>query len=468
MILIIGCIFLGYLSKQSFVIYVAFIPLLFMFSRDAVKSLRRVAFAAAGLIGGIVIVMLLKRMMLEGASSERAYLYYENPLIDQAFSGRFAAAFSTGAEYFKLLFNPFRLSSYYGFDTVAIAGWGVSAIIGFVIHALLFFFALRFFRKKPEISLAIFFYLINILLVCNLFVLMPGIIAERFIFAGSAGLCLAIGYFAVRFGTVEGKFFRGTYNMKFISGALIVLMVCWSVKTIARNKDWKNEFRLVSADSKTMISSAKLHDLHATILLKKLQLMHGNKIGPDPLGSGRSKTMINYLDRAETEASLAVTIYHGYLSSWNNLGTIYFIKKDLHKAELCYLQVIKQDRVEANAHFNLGNIYAMQLKVDAARHYYEKALKINPAIPDLIPVYKQFVIRNGKLKEGIGFTENLIRLHPENYDLYLLIVDFYNSAHDERKMLDYLEKYEKIKPDAKIRGYIEILKKNIKNYNHGI
>lgn len=443
---------LGYFSKQTIVIYSACIPFLYLIKGNQEKKWFSIIGISASLIILFIGIKFLKNYLLIGEQPDRSFLFFENPLVGQSFLEKLPTGMTVGITYLKMLFWPQNLSYYYGYNQIPIVTWGsILVYLSLIFHSLLVYYIIKTIRTNSFLSFAIFCYLINVLAFSNLFALMPGIVAERFIFFGSIGFSMAVSFFAFKL-FEKINWFRSSstslLNGKIIFVILLMVLLC-SAKVIERNKTWYDNFSLVSSDVKNVIKSAKVHDMYAYHLLAKIKVERNPQKRND------------FIKEGIKQCELALYIYPDFATSWNNLGTLYFAERNYQKAEVCFQKLLAIEPSDANPMFNLGNIYQMQLKYDLARLYYEKALNQNPDLFDLIPVYKKFLVERVKTTEAIDFLIGLSNRFPQNYDLNLLLIDLYNTKNDYKNMLVYLNKANTLKPSPELVSYIEKITKFI-------
>mgnify|MGYP000091249270 CR=1 FL=1 len=165
------------------------------------------------------------------------------------------------------------------------------------------------------------------------------------------------------------------------------------------------------------------------------------------------------LKDAEQHCLRCLEIYPAYIQCLNNLGTIYFIQKRYPESEKYYRKGLEIDSSDANVLFNLATIYVTENQIDRANLFYKKAIAANPDVFDLIPVYKQFVVKNHQQADAIVFISNILTNFPQHYNLHLLIIDLYNDQHDYDSALLYLDRAYRIKPSDELAKFIETLKK---------
>jgi len=106
----------------------------------------------------------------------------------------------------------------------------------------------------------------------------------------------------------------------------------------------------------------------------------------------------------------------------NNVGNIYYNKKDIENAEKYYGIAASQEDIFAEPYFNLGTILQSRGDIYGAIKLYEKAIEINPNFyypyQNLAVIYAQ----QGNLTKAVENIEKLKLLIPNNPRVY------YNSA----------------------------------------
>lgn len=439
----------GILTKLSIVIYIGIIPFLYLYHYQKSEKKNWFPLVLSILIVLVTFVSLhyFKQLYLPNESVKRNLFYFENPLILSSFSERIPSGLVIGLYNFKLLFWPFNLVYYYGYNHVPIIGWkSVFPYLSILFYIVFIFIIIKNFKNKFFLSLGGIILLTNIIAVSNIFILLPGIVAERFIFFGSLGFIMMLVFVVFnlfrRLNWLKIESSTTKFKLQAILLTLLIIIIL-SIKVYSRNKIWADEFTLISTDINLLSNSAKANDMLSYQLFGKIK-------------TEKNELRRNfYINDAIKYSQQCLFTYPNYTTCWNNLGTLYYIKQDFSKAEACFKKAVSIDKTDANPLFNLGNIYQRQLKVEQSRLCYEKALENNPTIVDLIPVYKQFIIKNNKVDESIIFILKLTEKYPKSYDLHLLLVDFYSYKNDPINMLFYLNKAYQIKPTNEITAYIK-------------
>jgi len=111
--------------------------------------------------------------------------------------------------YLKMMFVPYPMCFYYGFNKINVvplsSPW---AILSMALHLLLGISALYFIRKHTVYSIGVFAYLLSIFLFSNLVSPVAGMIGDRLTYVASFGFCTAVGYALSQFyesGYVQNK-----------------------------------------------------------------------------------------------------------------------------------------------------------------------------------------------------------------------------------------------------------------------
>jgi predicted Zn-dependent protease len=77
-------------------------------------------------------------------------------------------------------------------------------------------------------------------------------------------------------------------------------------------------------------------------------------------------------------AQAAVNLQPRQAESYDLIGSIYFLKKQMPDAERCYKQVIELNPRSETALINLAKVYMETSRPDQARSALQQALKVNP------------------------------------------------------------------------------------------
>jgi hypothetical protein len=266
------CFFLGILSKENTITFLAVIPLaIFTFtkteaSKIGISTSVLVAFAAAFLI--------IRSSILGDAANLTANANMElmnNPYlkwtgsqyVDFSSGEKFGTIFYTLGKYLVLLIFPHPLTHDYYPPQIPM----MTFADGQVIFTLLIYigagiYALMRLPKKDPIAFGIIYFIATLSVVSNLVFPIGTNMGERFMFMPSVGVCLIA---AVLLHKLTNKKIANFSDLKLALPIIALFLVGFSLKTVVRNMAWKNNYTLFSTDIQTSINSAKLNNSMAGI-----------------------------------------------------------------------------------------------------------------------------------------------------------------------------------------------------------
>jgi len=123
-----------------------------------------------------------------------------------------------------------------------------------------------FIRIRHVLGFALAFYLINLLMVCNIVFDIGATMGERLIFHASVGFVIVISWLLVTgISTIRGLRVQRTA----LAGVLVVVIALSACKTIERNKDWKNDSTLFFKDIEVSPNSFLVNVNVATMLVNQ-------------------------------------------------------------------------------------------------------------------------------------------------------------------------------------------------------
>lgn len=481
---------MAYLSKASALVFLAIFPLVLYFFTDMPWKKLVLVF------GLILIAAFLSRYGPKAylPKPDREVFFFENPLfMYKGFFIRFATGIMSLLFYIRILFYPHPLLFYYGYDMIPVSHLtDIWVVIGIIVHLALFIYAIWKIREKHILSFAILFYLISISMFSNIVKPAMGIVAERFVYAASLGFCIVLAYFIFKILRKNPRSQLIPYNDRIkLLIPLIILLIPYSAKTIARNTTWKDHITLYSNDIQYLENSAKANALLAGQLMAETNKMLFKGQTPADLNQ-RIKKIVTYYNQS-------LKIYPEYYSSYNNIGTIYFTllassaknSGDSLKARE-YYQIgksyfrkaisMKSDYVEA--YFNLAYTYEMLGDYDSAMVNYRMNLSLKPdnirSMSNLANIYfteykntdsafsinkrmmeinpdsdipyinlGTYALKLSDTLTAVGYYEKALEKFPQNYDLSAKLSKYFKGKDQEK----YL-KYQQMSIDSK-REFME-------------
>lgn len=123
----------------------------------------------------------------------------------------------------------------------------------------------------------------------------------------------------------------------------------------------------------------------------------------------------------------------------NNVGNVYYNKKDIENAEKYYRIAASQEDAFAEPYFNLGTILQSKGDVYGAIKLYEKAIELNPGFyypyQNLSIIYTQ----QGNLTKSVENINKLKLIIPNNPRVYYNSALVYIALHNKQQALNDLQ-----------------------------
>ncbi|UPT68274.1 MAG: hypothetical protein M0D57_06415 [Sphingobacteriales bacterium JAD_PAG50586_3] len=350
-------------------------------------------------------------------SSERALNFSENPLVKSAFDEKIATSLVVLLHYIKMMLLPTTHSFYYGFNMVPVVKFSNPlAILSFIIHCYILYWAIKNLPKKHPVAFAILFYLLAIFPFSNIAYPVPGIIGERFAYVATVGFSIAFAWVCIVFAS---KILKSTKVLHYVVLPGLFLLY-YSYDIVDRNKDWKDTNTLYEADIDHLAKSSHANYLYA----KSLQV------------------------KADTTYTANRTdIYNKALKYYNN------VKKDYWQSQW-YM---------AKIYFVLGNNPKSLQHIDAAYKLSPENKKEDLLI-DIINIQEA----NGKFNENIDILTKYAAKTPQSalYNYYLMRNHIFANS-DTALVGQYARAVITIDKDGyyanKTRGFMAIMKNDIVN-----
>lgn len=468
--------FLSLMSKESSITCVAIFPLLayFVQSKKPLESLRSsiIVWCAALVYLGV------RFMVLKGVTNFTEILPINNSLVNATtITDRLATAIMILGKYLWLLIIPQPLSFDYSFNTFPIVGLGnVRSLAALLAYLIIGIYAIRSFAKRNLAGFGLAFLLITLSIVSNIFFLIESVMAERFTYLPSLGICIAGVVLLAQWLKVQYKGSNFVNVSSVISSnktffvILFSISFLYSVKTIARNFDWKNNLTLLATDVKTCPESARIRYAYGSAILIEQALKEKD----------HDKKM-NLLDRSIEQLEKGVAILPTYSEAYYHLGIAYKERENYPKAIAAFEQAAKHktftdpqffvswgvacgkagmydqsikalnhaidlDPKTTDAYLNLGVFYDEMKRYDDAISSLKTALKLDSSSYNACYNIGNTYAHKNNFTEAIKWYKKTLELNPSNEDAVNNIGNSYAAMQDYTNAIIYFRKAIEINP----------------------
>ncbi|MFH1561631.1 MAG: tetratricopeptide repeat protein, partial [Patescibacteria group bacterium] len=243
------------------------------------------------------------------------------------------------------------------------------------------------FKKNREM-----FFWLSVFIISLLPTLTPlgisWIVAERYVYLGSIGVFVAVAIVIDRLNRI-----KNIRNLPLILFFAIIVPLL-TIRTIVRNRDWKNQDNLWLAAAKTSPSSSQNHN--------NLGDLYGRR---------------EEFDKAIEEFKIAIELLPNYADAYHNLANIYWQTKQLDLAVESYQKAVEINPRLWQSYQNLAAIAYQQKDLPLTEKYLKQAVEANPSNPSLHYNLALVLREQNKLDEAKKEFQATINLDPNNQEL---------------------------------------------------
>ena len=375
--------FLGLMSKENAITFLAIVPLAYYIFRK-ISWIKIIQQILPFIIAAILFLIIRGQVLGGNFGGTESMELMNNPFlkieggrwIPLAFGEKMATIFYTLGKYIQLLLFPHPLTHDYYPRHINLMEWNDwPVILSLLTYLALGGLAFLGLLKKRIWSFSILFYLITLSIVSNIVFPIGTNMSERFLFMPSIGFALLLALIPLY--PIKNKVLLEVYSKPLLifTGLLLVL---YSTKTIQRNQTWKDNLTLFTTDIEVSKNSAKLR----------------NAVGGD-----LSSTAIKIEDETTRNAMLQEAIGH-------------------------LKEAVKIHPTYKNAYLLLGNTHNYLKQYDQSIQYYDQALRLDPGYTDAFNnraiTYRDagfyFGQQLGDLNKAKQYLEEAIKSMPEDYE----------------------------------------------------
>jgi Flp pilus assembly protein TadD len=436
LLLVFLSFFVGLLSKENAVTFLAVIPIgLYLFKNAEAKDNFKTFIP---LFIATLLFVLIRWKTIGFTSAGTPHELMNNSFVDASDSERWGTVFYTFYRYLKLLFFPYSLTwDYYPYHIPLVSAHDLRSILPLMIYVALGIFALiGLVKKKYKIfTFSVIIYFATLSPVSNIFFSLGVFMSERFMYFPSYGFVLLAAYFLVRI-LPEYLYTKKSYPVEklqtIIGSAIFIILLLYGIRTITRNEAWEDNFTLFTNDVKTSTESAKGNTTAGEQLVTKGMELDDK----DPVqAAAYYELSIEYLEKA-------IRIHPKYVAARLDLGIAYqYHKKDYGKAIDMYISTIKLKPNYEKAYTNISIIFYRLDSAEFRLNVYERLYQLNSNRADVNYILGSLYGAVKKdIKRSIHFLTRAIQLNPKMSEAYTDLGVAYGFKRDYHKAIQMLEK----------------------------
>jgi tetratricopeptide (TPR) repeat protein len=337
-------------------------------------------------------------------------------------------------KYLKLILLPYPLSFYYGYAYILPTDFfNAKEIAIAVLHLLLLFIGLFCIKRYPIVSAGLFVYTISVIVFCGIFIPVPGMLGDRFLFIPSIGFSMILTW-------ILFKLFKQSNRGDFtalkdirppLKMALASLLLVYSLVTIARNADWKDRITLFSRDINVVENSAQAQNLLGVHLL----IESGRETDKAKQVQMRREAIIHF--------EKAIEIYPQFLNASYDLGRAHEMNGNIDAAYAAYEQAVRIDTGFFAPLFSMAIIQDQKGNTSAAVDLYEKYLKKYPNHKEVYANLSYAYFKTRQFELSIKTNQRLLQRMPNAYEPTVNIAKTYlEMGRNDSAYVYFLKSYE--------------------------
>jgi tetratricopeptide (TPR) repeat protein len=422
-------LFLALLAKESAILLIPVLAImLFYFRKDA--NSKFLAISGSVLIPFLA-YMLVRKGVLGSFAGIQSVTTIDNPIGTQSnILLKIMGSMQVLGDYFRLFIFPHPLVYDYSYNSIPLDG-GVTAsmILGLLIVMFAITLIIITYKKHPILSFSLLFVFVGLSLYTNLFITIGAAKAERFTFLASMGFCLALSYLAalmLKIDITDLQLKLSDAKMKQFSYLMAGVLFLYSIKTISRNLDWKDNITLYTHDVELNPESAKTHYYLGNELIKKVAEEEKD-----------STKRAQHLYQGITEVKKAVDIFPAYSDGWTQIGVGFYKLNLMDSAAVYFRKGLEYNSSNSVALSNLGAYYFNKGRFNEAIDIFKKSIDLNPRFIDAMINLGSCYGASGNYKEAILWFTKAYELDPNNKKAINFLAVTYANMNEPEKAAFY-------------------------------
>jgi Tfp pilus assembly protein PilF len=250
-------------------------------------------------------------------------------------------------------------------------------------------------HRNPRLSFLVLWWVVALLPCLNFRQLTVPLVADRFSYLGSVGLCLAFGYLA--FGWLPRHYPKVGYAWVAV-GALASVTTLWAAETMRIVPHWRDNDALFDYSLRVSPNTAELHAAHGVNLqfrerdydgaareFRTALQLNAKFIRPAPgvvytcdIGLGQVALLQGREPEALEYFNKAARLLPDSDFAYNVLGSVYFPRGEYARAAEYFQQSVRVDPLDISARFYLGTCWLKLGKPAQAVEQFHAAREVDP------------------------------------------------------------------------------------------
>jgi protein O-mannosyl-transferase len=424
---------LALLSKEGALLFAVIIPLaLYYFTEISRNEIAKVSLV---LLSILMIWFGMHTSVIGSDESEKiVYSFNDNTLVlANGFAGRLASAISIFGRYLLLILFPLNLSYDYSYNDNPVTSFADPLVwLTIAVCLGLLFIAVKQFKQRSVISFGILFFFITFALTCNVFFLIGTTMAERLTFVPLLGFCIAAGWLIVKYtGALSAAPLR-LHTTSLLAAGLFVLP--YTLRTIDRNADWKNNATLMIADAQAETGSARIYYNYGTVVINRVAQNF-----PEAMRFASA-------DSAIAAFTKTIEIDSTYAQAWFQLGVARYRRNQFNESVAAFYKARSID-AKQDVDLNLADALHISKQYDSAVVVLRRVVERKDASANTRPKLAECLMAQKDTAGAIDVLKTGIARDSMNTANHLFLGNILGMRKEYAASCDVLERVLKIDPE---------------------
>ncbi len=437
-------IFLGLMSKENTITYLAVIPLgiILMPPDKKAKITPRLIAIMGALLSGTVVFLAIRTSILGLDFGGDSLELMNNPFLKWNGSGyehfttseKMSSILVSLGIYLKLMIAPINLChDYYpgAVELVSLANWKPLLSLG--LHIILLAIAVIMRRRMALVTFGILYYFITLSIVSNVVFPIGTHLSERFLFMPSLGLMLA-GVAALWYSRIDKSI---------LTIGLSLLILAYSIRTVIRNPVWYDDYTLFTSDVGPSTKSAKLLNAAGGVIV--------NRYFDESDKTLKQQKMLE----ASAYLKRAIAVHPTYANAWHILGTSQSLSDNHEQAVETFDKLLTLSPGHELGMSNLiislrdaGKQAGQNGNLQKSIKYLTRAESLDNNDPEIKRLLGIAYGMSGNHQEAIKYFQKVLEKLPKVATSYVNLAIAYQNSGDLATAKPLLEKAVEIDPNA--------------------
>jgi tetratricopeptide (TPR) repeat protein len=384
---------------------------------------------------------------------DRPLHYVEAPVLEnESEATKLGTSLGILLKYLKMTLLPYPMAFYYGYAEISpIEISNPIAIISIIIFTSLLITAFATIKKSPVVSLGLFTYLLSLAVFSSYQLYVPGMFADRNLFTPTIGFSIVLGGISWELERRTSKISGFITAKKMWNASLLFMIMAYSLVTVNRNFDWKDDLTLFRHDIKHVDKSAQAHNLLGLHLMQHTQTAVSQAIQQD-----LTREALFHFKKAQE-------IFPNFFNVAYDIGRVYLALNEPDSAIIAFEQALAIDSITLpSIHIQLADLYTQQRDSVSANKHLLSYIMLAPTDYSGYNKLSYLLYMDKRYSESIAVNKRAILNIPNLIDPYINIAYTFRGMKNVDSALYYLRIAERIDPtNQNVQQGIRELTENI-------